>query len=128
VFEVKEFTKVVDRAARALKAFSKKNPFDAIAFTGNSGAAMAYPLSYKLKVPLICIRKRPSDSHSSLKLEGCVSAKRYVIVDDFIESGSTMKKIQRVIKQELEDAKLVGIFLYDPTCRCRSWHDIPLIQ
>jgi adenine/guanine phosphoribosyltransferase-like PRPP-binding protein len=127
VYEVDTFTKVVNRAIKALKAYQKKHAFDAIAFTGTSGAALAYPLSYKLGIPLICIRKRPSDSHSYMTLEGCVSAKRYVIVDDLIQSGATMRRIQKHVKLKMPDAKLVGILLYDPTCGCREWHDIPLI-
>ncbi len=44
--------RVIDKAVEAMV----KCPFDAIAFTGTSGAALAYILSWKLKVPLLCVR------------------------------------------------------------------------
>lgn len=127
VYRVSKFTKTIDRATKALKAFHKKNPFDAIAFTGTSGAALAYPLSYKLGIPLICIRKSVADNHSGMRLEGCVSAKRYIIVDDCIESGSTVRKIQKFVKKELEKAQLIGILLYSHSDS--YWDDdVPIIK
>lgn len=100
-------------AATKIKKFRRKVKFDAIAFTGSSGAALAYPLSYILGLPLICVRKSPKDSHFGLRLEGYVSASRYIIVDDFIESGRTINKIQRAIKSKNEAASCVGIYLYN---------------
>lgn len=121
----------MERAAKALRLFRKKHPFDAIAFRGNSGAAIAYPLSFKLQIPLICIRK--GASHSPLKLEGCTNARTYVIVDDFIDSGNTMNQIQRAINKDYGSVpELVGILLYDyaPDCPCRdnAWEGIPVIK
>jgi adenine/guanine phosphoribosyltransferase-like PRPP-binding protein len=121
----------VEQAAKALRLFRKKNPFDAIAFRGNSGAAIAYPLSFKLQIPLICVRKGPS--HSPFKVEGCSNAKTYVIVDDFIESGNTIKRIRKAINTDYRsEPKLVGILLYDygPPCSCKEhdWQGIPVIK
>ena len=52
IYRVNDFVKVVNKAARSIQTFRRKNPFDAIAFTGTSGAALAYPLSLKLKILL----------------------------------------------------------------------------
>lgn len=100
-------------AATKLKKFRRKVLFDAIAFTGSSGAALAYPISYLLGVPLICVRKSIRDNHSGLKLEGAVSAPKYIIIDDFIESGRTIDKINKAIKLENKKSNCVGIYLYN---------------
>lgn len=71
--------------------------FDAIAFRGSSGAAVAYPLSYVLGKPLIHIRKELGHTYS--KVEGMFGAKRVAIVDDFVCSGETL----RILWQELVD-------------------------
>jgi adenine/guanine phosphoribosyltransferase-like PRPP-binding protein len=115
-------------AATKLKRFRRKVSFDAIAFTGSSGAALAYPISYLLGVPLICIRKSIKDNHSGLKLEGAVSAGTYIIVDDFIESGRTINKIKKAINAENKKAKCVGIYLYN-NCALNpdSFNEVPII-
>ena len=100
-------------AAAKLKRFRRKVKFDAIAFTGSSGAALAYPISFLLGVPLICVRKSTKDNHSGLKLEGAVSASKYIIVDDFIQSGRTINKINKAIKSRNEKANCIGIYLYN---------------
>ena len=123
-----QFTKAVEKAAKVLRKFRRKVPFEAIAFTGTSGAALAYPLSYLLGVPLICVRKSTRDNHFGYKIEGCMTADTYIIVDDFIESGSTIKKIRKSVESEIEDTKCVGIYLYHPTCRCSSFHGTPIIK
>ena len=89
----------------------QKYPFDAIAFTGVSGAALAFILSYELKIPLICVRRDENDGHHakvpqmmlpySTILEGALDAKRYLIVDDFIEQGNTIRRILESIDDHL---------------------------
>jgi len=107
----KEFLKLVPKAAKKLRAIKRKHPFDAIAFTGSSGAALAYPLSYLLKMPLIHVRK--GSSHYSGKIEGTISSKKYIIIDDFIDTGKTLLKVMKTIDEALEKkAKPVAICLY----------------
>jgi adenine/guanine phosphoribosyltransferase-like PRPP-binding protein len=113
VFRLHRYLPVVKAAIQALKKVDKKTPFDAIAFRGVSGAALAFPLSLALKKPLICIRK--GSSHYGRKFEGCISAKTYIIVDDFIETGQTIEAIIKEISKIKPNAVPVGIFLYDPT-------------
>jgi hypothetical protein len=84
VFNTPLFIKKVNKMALKIKAFRKKNKFQAIAFTGVSGTTFASALSYKLGIPLICIRKANDKSHSSTIYEGRLNVKSYIIVDDFI--------------------------------------------
>jgi adenine/guanine phosphoribosyltransferase-like PRPP-binding protein len=124
----KQFLKLVPLAVKRLRAIKKKHPFDAIAFRGSSGAALAFPLSYFLKLPLIHVRKGESH-YGSGTIEGTISSKRYIIVDDFIDRGTTVKKIVSEIKKNI-GAKPVAIFLYSagrygPTAK---YNDIPLFS
>lgn len=117
----KEFLTLVPQVVKKLRAIKKEHPFDAIAFTGSSGAALAYPLSFLLKMPLIHVRKSNDNFHYSRLIEGTISSKRYIIVDDFIETGKSIKRIIKSINQELKKskAKPAAICLYSE-CSSKS--------
>lgn len=116
VYEVKTFVDIVDNTVRVLKKFRKTTPFDAIAFTGTSGAAVAYPLSYRMKLPLLCVRKPTENSHyvssGNGEIEGYIDTKRYLIIDDFTCSGDTIRRIIDVIAKDLPSAECAAIALY----------------
>jgi|SRR5579859_32331 len=117
VFFVKSFKATVDRAVNALKLFDAQTPFDTIAFCGMSGASLAYPLSYLMGKNLICVRKTEKiENHSWRESEGVVDCKSYVIVDDCVDSGDTLRKIEKGVKSHCkgysEEPKLVGIHLF----------------
>lgn len=109
---------LVDKSAKILKAIDKIHPFQSIAFSGMSGAAMAYPLSLKLNKDLTCVRKGKSHFSSDLGLnvEGRIEAK-YIIVDDFICTGATIKRILKTLKKDqryhgASTPEVVAIYLY----------------
>jgi adenine/guanine phosphoribosyltransferase-like PRPP-binding protein len=115
VFDPHELRKVIDRIKKRLE--DEKLSYDAIAFRGTSGAAVAFPLSAELGKPLIHVRK--SLGHSKLKVEGYYGAKTYIIVDDFVESGKTLRVIKNSIIRAYRGAMVhipvcVGIILYVP--------------
>lgn len=108
VFNPKILKKTVDKTNDDLLKIKKKYEFDAIAFTGNSGAGICYPLSYMYKWDIICVRKDESNSHGT-KIEGAYKdINKYIIVDDFICSGSTIKRI----KEKLNPLECIGIYTY----------------
>lgn len=74
------------------------NTFDTIAFRGMSGALVAPSIAAKLEKDVILVRKQGA-SHSSRICEGRVNAKRYVIIDDFVEYGTTVLNIISEIKK-----------------------------
>lgn len=84
--------------------------FDTIAFRGMSGALLAAPLSMALDKTMILVRKG-EDCHSLLKIEGDVGARKYIIVDDFIGSGRTVRTIIREIFEETKyrECQCIGI-------------------
>lgn len=82
---------------------------DAIAFRGSSGCAMGYPLAYLTGISPLYIRKPQEICHGSETAEGPgKDIRRYVIVDDFISSGATVRAILRA----LHPAKCAAILLY----------------
>lgn len=125
-----KFFKIVPAAVKKIRAFKKKHPFEAIAFTGSSGAGLAYPLSYILKMPLIHVRKKGDSQNYFPVIEGTISASSYIIVDDFISSGKTVRRILREIKENINNKpKPIGIFLYDADdFRSNDWNGIPIIK
>ena len=119
-----KYRRLIDKIADRMIALKKKNSFGGIAFRGQSGAAMAYPLSAQLNIPLICVRKKGENSHG-FSVEGSLrNIKRYVIIDDFIEGGNTIIAIINAIEKEEQWrsksqkeqlTKCVGIILYSTT-------------
>lgn len=100
--------------------------FDAIAFRGMSGALIAPEIARRLNKGLIMVRKQTEDSHSSYKAEGLLGC-RYVIVDDMIASGDTVKAIQKTIRAEEDEnaicprSQCVGLWMHRVECYARGW-------
>lgn len=124
VYNVSQFAKVVEQAIAMARQALRETKFDTIAFTGTSGAALAYILSNELGIPLICVRKKDDGSHfqngQNGRLEGNTAAERYLIVDDFICGGGTILDIIDTINKSIKKAKCVGILLYDYSRSHRS--------
>ena len=114
----KEFSRVIKLATTAFKKLRTTVQFDAIAFTGSSGAAMAFPLMAELKIPIIYVRKPRESSHGGkIEYTSDVTINRYLIVDDFIDSGSTVKRVHKKIAEWSKEhqcaaPECVGVFLY----------------
>jgi orotate phosphoribosyltransferase len=104
--------KAVERLVKGIRA--SKISFDAIAFTGLSGALVGVPVADRLKKPIIAIRKEKT-SHTTALVEGCHNQERYIIVDDCISSGDTIKNIQSKMEKDLEfkHYQLQAVFLYN---------------
>lgn len=107
VFHPEDFKATVENAVASIKTFREKNNFEVILFTGVSGAALAFPVSYLTGVPIACLRK-PNSSHSIYTLEGWWPRSSYIIIDDFVETGDTINRIHERVKP----AVCKGIYLY----------------
>ena len=115
-----ELALTINKSGIAIKKLQKELEFEAVAFCGSSGAAIAFHLGIKYKIPLIYVRKKDEECHgSSVECNGTdLQVKKYLIVDDFIDSGKTMRHIIGSIGKHTKDrsaypAKPVGIFCYD---------------
>lgn len=107
----------VNRIVRNLKKLRKTVKFDAIAFCGLSGAAIAYPVSVLAGYHLITIRKERNNQHHGHRVEGSESRniRRYIILDDFIGTGKTVTTIVRAINRvgKGDAPQCVAIVVYD---------------
>ncbi|MCR4285940.1 MAG: phosphoribosyltransferase [Candidatus Kaiserbacteria bacterium] len=119
VYDPKRFKPMVNRVIRRLRQVGQ---FDAIAFRGSSGAAVAYPVAFRLGCGLLHVRK--DMGHTGERVEGVLPIKKYVIIDDFIDTGSTIKEIveeidaahrmwtRRMCPKRPYAAKAIAILLY----------------
>jgi len=106
-------------ASKTLKrlVFAIKNSnasFDFIAVRGISGALVGSYLTVKLGKPVVVIRKEHDDSHgTSIERDDdlVLYASHYIIVDDGISSGRTLREIINQLHTEF-CAQIVGVFTY----------------
>ncbi len=108
----------VNHVVKKLKELHKKVKFDAIAFRGMSGAAIAYPVSMLAGYHLIAVRTELRRDHGK-QVEGSSNRniRRYIILDDFVATGATVRKIVRAIDAEgcngCNAPQCVGIAVFD---------------
>ncbi len=105
---------IVDEAVKDLRNHTRS--FDSIACTGISGITVAAPVALRLHKNLIVVRKPGDKAHSCSFVEG--KGKRYVFLDDFINTGKTVRRVG----QKLADEKTLG---FDPPQRIGryTYHD-----
>lgn len=95
--------------------------FDAVAFCGSSGAALAFHLAAEYELPIIYVRKEKEECHG-YRVECNLRhghIKKYLIVDDFVDTGSTIKYIigridEFALERNAHALRPVGIYCYDP--------------
>ena len=89
----------------------RKLEFDAIACRGISGLLIAPIVAMRLNKTLIVVRKGEK-THSGYEVEGDHGAKRYLILDDFIDCGDTVRAITEQIFVVNQGARCVGFIAY----------------
>ena len=111
----------------------RKLEFDAIVCRGVSGLLIAPIVAMRLNKTLIVVRKGEK-THSAYTVEGDHGAKRYLILDDFIDGGDTVRAIIKCVFEVNRAAICVGFIAYkrlsfeDTTCSFeeqmeRAWWD-----
>lgn len=85
--------------------------FDAIAFRGMSGALIAPTVALLMDKNLLMVRKpEDSNNHSGRDVEGDTAARRYVIIDDLVSSGNTVRTIQKEVAVFAPGAVCIGVY------------------
>jgi adenine/guanine phosphoribosyltransferase-like PRPP-binding protein len=89
----------VAEAVKILKPHLKE--FDAIAVRGTSGLIIGSILSYLLRKSLVVVRKpyAVESSHKVYDVECPIKNGSYLIVDDQIATGTTVKAMQKAINE-----------------------------
>lgn len=124
-----------DKAIEYVVGRLESESFDVVACRGVSGATMAAVVAYKLHKDLCIVRKPNDGSHSSYTVEGPTG--RYVIVDDFISTGATVKEIVKQITRVDPHAECLGVICYgkhywremdgDDAKSCSEWTGVPCL-
>lgn len=114
-----QFKPVVKKTVTAIRRLQKLLEFDQIVCTGISGQSIAWPVGYVTGIPVAVVRRRGERGHHGYKVENFKRTKRYIIIDDFICSGDTIKHMVSTISSEYgeEMSQCVGVFCYSPTGR-----------
>lgn len=115
--EGQELKKYIDYCVKVLRP--RKKSFDAIAFRGVSGSLVAPSVAATLGKNLIIVRKSAKDNHSNILVEGHLKPQKYIIIDDFCDSGKTLKVIKMRAKSLNEKNECVGVLLYRATDYCQ---------
>jgi hypoxanthine phosphoribosyltransferase len=72
---------------------------------------MGAPLAVAMKKSILIIRKSKENNHGD-KVEGWNYAQKILLLDDFTESGATLRAMRREIKKHCPDHTIVGTYLY----------------
>jgi adenine/guanine phosphoribosyltransferase-like PRPP-binding protein len=105
----KERNKIVMSAVKVLKKYD----FDSIACCGTSGLLVVPQIAEILDKHIVVIRKPSEKRYSVFDVEGVVPS-NYIIVDDLVCSGRTIRLIRNSIKSECTLSKCVGAYFYLP--------------
>ena len=117
IFYPETFPKTIEASLEVARRLKEERGFDTIAFSGMSGAAMAFILANEMKLPLLCVRKKGESSHyvngyEDRILEGNLTTEKFLLVDDFISSGKTVNYMLDCIKKDIPTAVCVGMLMY----------------
>lgn len=86
--------------ALVLPGLMERNEVDAVVVTGKSGMSLAFATLMLIDFPLVVVRKRGENSHgNNIEGTGTINVRRYIVLDDFISSGATV----RTIVQDIND-------------------------
>lgn len=119
IFDNANRNKIIKNLVRSIKQHTDLD-FNAVVVTGVSGLIVGPQVASKLKKQLIVIRKSEK-THSENSVEHLIKYKydcgtilKYIVIDDLIETGKTIRRIKKKLQYEFDDCKLEskGIFLY----------------
>lgn len=104
----------VSKAVKILKPIVDR--FDGIAFRGASGMIPGSILSHLLRKSIVLVRK-DEKRHSRRSVEGDLAISSYIIVDDQISTGATIKEIIKQVNAfALHPPRLYGVLLFGSQC------------
>jgi len=104
-----------------------KDEFDSIACCGVSGLMVVPQIAEILNKNIVVVRKKNEERYSEFTTEG-VAPFRYVVVDDLICSGATLKHINKTLKEEYPRSKCVGLYCYIPDECAYNTETVKLFQ
>lgn len=127
-FTPEKFQSTVKKLARLIRRIRDRQGCDAIVVSGSSGSAFGYPVSFLTGIPVVYIRKANERSHGqvieAMRAEGAM--KSYVILDDFVDTGETIRYMYSQIVEHATvryriPMELQAVILYDDESRCQTF-------
>ena len=117
VFSPETFPGIVDWAAEEIIAHVAPK-IGAIAGCGHSGILVAAAIGYKLRLPVIAVRKAeetgPGVCHDSESVNAILQGtESYAIIDDLVASGRTIGRIVVSVARYFPQAKPAMLLLYN---------------
>jgi hypothetical protein len=131
-----QFPNVVKNTLVKLRHVLDTTNAQAIAVRGTSGLCIAFAARMIDNLPFVMVRKEENNLHHGLPIESLtgnsLNFRRYIFLDDFISSGSTM----RAVETALLDAECVAAVLYDGGGMSQSihradppvWRELPMLN
>lgn len=109
------FRKTIRLITKFIRNNNEIPSFDAIACRGTSGLVIVPTVALRLDKDIIFVRKSIEDSHATHRVEGvyCDGPFSYLIVDDLISSGNTIRSIVKEINEINSLASCVGMVTYN---------------
>lgn len=122
MYNNRELRQFASKIALVLPGIMRQANADAIIVQGKSGIALAFATLMLIDFPIIVVRKRNESTHGS-PIEGTegVDVQRYLILDDFISSGNTVRRIVEQLRENSiytsnGSAECVGVVEYKAGC------------
>jgi hypothetical protein len=116
LFDPKKLESILDKITIAIDDILGFDNLPDFSFVvkGYSSALVSPLLAMAFNCPIVLVREKEFDriSHSSLQVEGNDSLRKYVIIDDCLITGNTIKEIVRSLDEFQPKARLIGIVLY----------------
>lgn len=107
--EPKRLKNIVEKSARFLQ--ERELDFETIAVQGVSGLIVGSPLAMALDKKIMVIRKQGDKTHC-LDVMGFGKNQKILMVDDCVETGTTLINMVTKIKSHCFNPTFVGLFLY----------------
>ncbi|MEK6882430.1 MAG: phosphoribosyltransferase [Nanoarchaeota archaeon] len=104
------YRKIVERLTLFL--LSKRYLFDSICGSSYSSVLISPQIAYNLNKNFILIRKKNYPTSSNRMVEGYKNTKKYIIIDDLVETFSCVRRINKEMNKFAPNSICNGIFLY----------------
>lgn len=103
---------IINVTVRRLRYYKNKKLFDTVVLRGLSGLMIGPEVCSRLNVPMIVVRKSDM-THGNRNLEVSKYTEdgfRYLILDDFICTGTTVKEIVSAVNKSFPNAKVSAFY------------------
>lgn len=98
---------------KTMRHATKGWKYDTIVGTGLSGTIFTARVAPGLRKQFAIVRKKDDNStHSGSRVEGLVG-KRFVVADDFVSSGATLKHVLTMMHKNHPGSVFVGVYQYE---------------